>query len=179
MALSRARKEEILQGYGQELAGATHAFLLSYKGVTVPQVTEMRARIRRKGGKYVVVKNTLALRAVADGTLKALEPHFTGPTAVAYGADAVGLAKVLSDFMKEVPAFQFKAALVDGRPVVASQITELANLPSREELIAKLLFLLQSPVTRLARLLAAVPQQLVSVLGQVRAQKEAAGGSQE
>jgi large subunit ribosomal protein L10 len=172
MALSRARKEEILQSYGEELAGATHAFLLSYKGVTVPQVTEMRARIRQKGGKYVVVKNTLALRAIADGALRELEPHFTGPTAVAYGADAVALAKVLNDYIKEVPAFQFKAALVDGRTVAASQITELANLPSREQLIAKLLYLLQSPVTRFVRVLAAVPQQFVSVLDQIRVQKE-------
>jgi large subunit ribosomal protein L10 len=132
----------------------------------------MRARIRQKGGKYVVVKNTLALRAIADGSLKELEPHFTGPTAVAYGADAVALAKVLNDYIKEVPAFQFKAALVDGRAVAASQITELANLPSREQLIAKLLYLLQSPVTRFVRVLAAVPQQFVSVLDQIRVQKE-------
>jgi len=172
MALSRARKEEILQSYGEELAGTTHAFLLSYKGVTVPQVTEMRARVRQKGGKYVVVKNTLALRAIADGALKELAPHFTGPTAVAYGADAVALAKALNDYIKEVPAFQFKAALVDGRTVAASQITELANLPSREQLIAKLLYLLQSPVTRFVRVLAAVPQQFVSVLDQIRVQKE-------
>jgi len=172
MALSRARKEEILQSYGEELTGTTHAFLLSYKGVTVPQVTEMRARVRQKGGKYVVVKNTLALRAIADGALKELAPHFTGPTAVAYGADAVALAKALNDYIKEVPAFQFKAALVDGRTVAASQITELANLPSREQLIAKLLYLLQSPVTRFVRVLAAVPQQFVSVLDQIRVQKE-------
>jgi large subunit ribosomal protein L10 len=175
MALSRARKEEILQSYGQELAQTTHAFLLSYKGVSVPQVTELRSRVRQKGGKYVVVKNTLALRAVADGALKELESHFTGPTAVAYGPDAVALAKVLSDFIKEVPAFQFKAALVDGRPVAAGQITELANLPSREELITKLVFLLQSPITRFVRVLAAVPQQLVTVLDQVRVQKESQG----
>jgi len=172
MALSRARKEEILQSYGEELTGTTHAFLLSYKGVTVPQVTEMRARVRQKGGKYVVVKNTLALRAIADGALKELAPHFTGPTAVAYGTDAVALAKALNDYIKEVPAFQFKAALVDGRTVAASQITELANLPSREQLIAKLLYLLQSPVTRFVRVLAAVPQQFVSVLDQIRVQKE-------
>lgn len=175
MALSRARKQEIVESYGQGLATATHAFLLSYKGASVPQVTDLRAKVRQKGGHYLVVKNTLALRAVEGGALKALESHFTGPTAVVYGADPVAIAKVLNDFIKDAPAFEFKVALVDGQVVAAAQIKELATLPSREELIAKLLFLLQSPITRFVRVLAAVPQQFVGVLDQVRVQKEKQG----
>jgi large subunit ribosomal protein L10 len=175
MALSRARKQEILDVYGGGLAKATHAFLLSYKGVSVPQVTELRSRVRQKGGKYLVVKNTLALRAVAGGALKALESHFTGPTAVVYGDDPVAIAKALHDFIKDVPAFEFKVGLVDGQIVAGAQIKELATLPSREELIAKLLFLLQSPITRFVRVLAAVPQQFVGVLDQIRVQKEKQG----
>ena len=175
MAHSRIDKEQIVTGYEQGLASTSHAFLLGFKGITVPQVTELRSRIRQKGGHYEVVKNTLALRAVQGKALADLGAHFTGTTAIAYGDDAVALAKVLTEFAKDVPAVQFKAALVDNRPVAANQIQEIASLPSREELIAKLLFLLQSPVTRFVRVLAAVPQQLVVVLDQIAKEKEKQG----
>lgn len=174
MPLSRARKQELVEGYEEGLKKTPHAFVLSYKGAKVPQVTELRSRIRQKGGKYIVVKNTLALRAVKGTPLEVLGEHFTGETAVAYSHnDPVALAKVLTDFVKEAPVFQFKAALLDGRAVPTSEIQSIASLPSRDELIAKVLFLLQSPITRLARVLAAVPQQFVSVLDQVRIKKEA------
>ncbi len=174
MALSRARKAEIVGSYEEQLPAAQHAFLVSYKGVTVPQVTDLRARIRQKGGHYLVVKNTLALRAIQGGALASLSEHFSGPTAVAWSEDPVAIAKVLTDFVKEVPALEFKAALVEGRSVQAAEIQQIAQLPSREQLIAKLLYLLQSPITRLARVLAGVPQQFVSVLDQIRTQKEQA-----
>lgn len=173
MPLSRADKEEMLSEYGQGLATAPHAFLLGYQGITVPQVTELRSRVRQSGGEYMVVKNTLALRAIDGQALSALKEHFVGPTAVVWSAtDPVAVAKALTDFAKDVPVLKFKAGLVEGRPVPADQIKDIAQLPSREELIAKLLFLMQSPITRLARVLAAVPQQLVVVLDQVRKQKE-------
>lgn len=175
MALSRARKAEIVGSYEAALPAAEHAFLVSYKGVTVPQVTDLRARIRQKGGHYLVVKNTLALRAIQGGALGSLAEHFAGPTAIAWSSeDPVAIAKVLTDFVKEVPALEFKAALVEGRAVAAAEIQQIAQLPSREQLIAKLLYLLQSPITRLARVLAGVPQQFVSVLDQIRTQKESA-----
>jgi len=175
MALSRARKAEIVGSYVAALPAAEHAFLVSYKGVTVPQVTDLRARIRQKGGHYLVVKNTLALRAIQGGALGSLAEHFAGPTAIAWSSeDPVAIAKVLTDFVKEVPALEFKAALVEGRAVAAAEIQQIAQLPSREQLIAKLLYLLQSPITRLARVLAGVPQQFVSVLDQIRTQKESA-----
>lgn len=173
MALSRARKAEIVGSYEAELPAAQHAFLVSYKGVTVPQVTDLRARIRQKGGHYLVVKNTLALRAIQGGALGSLAEHFVGPTAIAWSSDdPVAIAKVLTDFVKEVPALEFKAALVEGRTVAAAEVQQIAQLPSREQLIAKLLYLLQSPITRLARVLAGVPQQFVGVLDQIRTQKE-------
>lgn len=173
MALTRTDKEKLVEEYNQGLATAPHAFLLDYKGITVPQVTDLRNRVRATGGEYVVVKNTLALRAIDSGALSALKDHFVGPTAVVYsGKDPVALAKALTDFAKDVPAVQFKAGMVEGRAIAAAQIKDIAQLPSREELIAKLLFLLQSPVTRFARVLAAVPQQFVSVLDQVRKKKE-------
>lgn len=176
MPLSRADKEEMLAEYSQGLAQAPHAFLLGFKGIKVPQVTELRDRVRRTGGHYIVVKNTLALRAIAGKPMAELAEHFTGPTAVVYSeTDPVAVAKALTDFAKDAPVIEFKAGLVEGRAVPAAQIKEIATLPGREELMAKLLFLMQSPIVRLARVLAAVPQQFVAVLDQVRTRKEEQG----
>ena len=178
MPLTRQQKEEMVASYRQGLATAPHAFLLFYKGITVPQVTQLRAKVRENGGEYLVVKNTLALRAIEGGPLDQLKELFEGPVAVVFSQDdPVGLAKALSQFAKDIPAMEVRGGMVDGQPVEAGQVSEIANLPSREELIAKLLFLLQSPLTRLARVLAAVPQQLVVVLDQVRQQKEGGGGA--
>jgi large subunit ribosomal protein L10 len=176
MPLSRAEKEQMLEEYQQGLAQAPHAFLLGFKGIKVPQVTDLRERVRQSGGHYVVVKNTLALRAIDGTAMGHLAEHFSGPTAVVYSmTDPVTLAKTLTDFAKDLPVLEFKAGLVEGRAVPAAQIKEIAQLPSREELIAKLLYLLQSPITRFARVLAAVPQQFVAVLDQVRTKKEEQG----
>ncbi|HEX7181085.1 MAG TPA: 50S ribosomal protein L10 [Thermoanaerobaculia bacterium] len=173
MALSRADKEQMLAEYEQGIKTAQHAFLMGYQGITVPQVTALREKVRQSGGQYVVVKNTLALRAIDGAALEAMKEQFVGPTAVAYsGSDPVALAKALTDFAKDVPAIKFKGGIVEGRAIAADQIKDIASLPSREELIAKLLFLLQSPITRFARVLAAVPQSFVAVLDQVRIKRE-------
>jgi large subunit ribosomal protein L10 len=174
MPLTREDKTELLQVYEQGLAAAPHAFVLGYQGIKVPQVTALREKIRQSGGEYVVVKNTIALRAIDGNALSQLKEHFVGPTAVAFGNDPVALAKALTDFAKDTPVLQFKGGLVEGRAVPAAQIKDIASLPSREELIAKLLFLMQSPITRFVRVLAALPRSLVIVLDQVRQQKEGA-----
>jgi large subunit ribosomal protein L10 len=173
MPLTRNDKEQMLAEYEQGLAKAPHAFLLGYQGITVPQVTELRSRVRQSGGEYVVVKNTLALRAIDSQALAQLKEHFVGPTAVVFSlTDPVAVAKALTDYAKDVPAIKLKAGLVEGRAIAADQIKDIASLPSREELLAKLLFLMQSPVTRFVRVLAAVPQSFVVVLDQVRKKKE-------
>ena len=178
MPLTRTEKDQLILNYEQGLAAAPHAFLLNYKGISVPQVTALREKVRQSGGHYEVVKNTLALRAIDGKALAALKEHFVGPTAVVYSeTDAVALAKALTDFAKDVPAIQFKAGLVEQRAVPADQIKEIAQLPSREELIAKLLFLIQSPITRFVRVLAAVPQSLVVVLDQVSKKKDEGGAA--
>jgi len=173
MAVSRAKKESLAESYSGEMAAAEHAFLVGFKGITVDQVTELRRRIREKGGRYVVIKNRIAKRAVEGKSLEQLAQHFEGPTAVAFSAtDPVAIAKVLAEFAKEVPVLEFKAGVVEGRLIAANQVAEIAALPSREDLIAKLLFLLQSPVTRFVRVLAAAgPQRLATVLDQVAKKK--------
>lgn len=176
MALSRSAKEALASDYQDGLAAAPHAFVVGFDGISVAQVDDLRRRIRENGGHYRVVKNRVALR-VLDGTgLEELKEHFEGMTAVAYHSeDAVGLAKALNDFAKEHPVLTFKAGLVNGQTVSGDDVKKIAGLPSREELVAKLLFLLQSPLSRLVRGLAAIPRELVVVVDQVRQQKEASG----
>jgi large subunit ribosomal protein L10 len=173
MAVSREKKGEVLGTYEKQLADAPHAFVVGFRGIKVNQVTELRRRIRKAGGHYVVVKNTLARRVTTGKPLEQLKEHFVGPTAIAYSlSDPVAIAKVLTDFVKEAPVLEFKAGLVEGRPVAANQVNEIATMPGREELIAKLLFLMQSPVSRFVRVLAAAgPGRLATVLDQVSKQK--------
>lgn len=168
MAQTRTEKQEMIAHYEGALATTPHAFLMSFDGLSVAQATDLRAKIREQGGSYEVVKNRLALRAIEGHQLGALKEHFRGPTAVAYiEEDPVALAKALTEFRKDVPAIEFKGALVDGQAVAAEEVEAIASLPSRDELLAKLLYLLQSPITRLARGLAAIPRQLVVVLDQI------------
>jgi large subunit ribosomal protein L10 len=169
MAVSRQKKESLLEGYEQALASAPHVFVVGFRGINVNQVTELRRRIREKGGHYLVVKNTIALRAAAGTPLEQLREHFAGPTAVAFSlGDPVALAKVLTEFVKESPVLEFKAGLVEGQPIAANQVGDIASMPGRQELIAKLLFILQSPVTRFVRVLAAAgPQRLATVVDQI------------
>ena len=172
MALSRSQKDDLVGRYSDGLAAAPHALLVSYKGITVPEVTDLRTRIRDTGGNYEVVKNTLALIAVEGKDMGKLKEHFVGPTAVAYHAeDPVGLAKALNEFTKAVPTVEIKAGIVEGQLVSADQVQDIANLPSKEELLVKLLFLLQSPVTRFVRGLAALPRSVVIALDQIAKNK--------
>ncbi len=172
MTQTRAEKEDLIEHYAGGLASTKHAFLMSFDGLTVSQATDLRSKVRENGGSYEVVKNRLALLAIEGQSLAELKEHFRGPTAVAYSAeDPVALAKALTDFSKEVPAIQFKGGLVDGQAVDASEVESIASMPGREELLAKLLFLLLSPITRLARGLAAIPRQLVVVLDQIEKKK--------
>ena len=174
MPLTRNTKEQILGGYEEAMASAEHAFVIGFKGITVNQVNDLRSKVRKSGGQYVVIKNTLARRAVSGKPLEQVKEHFTGPTAVAYSlADPVALAKVLTDFAKDAPVIEFKGGLVEGRPIAASQVKEIASLPGRQELLAKLVFLMQSPIQRFVRVLAASgPQRLAIVLDQVAKKKE-------
>ncbi len=96
-------------------------------------MTELRNRVRQSGGEYVVVKNTIALRAIDSQALAQLKEHFTGPTAVVFSlTDPVAVAKALTDYAKDVPAIKLKAGLVEGRAIAADQIKDIASLPSRE-----------------------------------------------
>jgi large subunit ribosomal protein L10 len=175
--MNRTEKAQAISELNEGIGTATNAFLMSFKGITVPQVTELRRQVRETGSEYLVVKNTLALIAVKDSPLVALKDQFSGETAVAFNkTDAVLLAKALTKFAKDVPTVTFKGAMLNGQIVPATQIQAIAALPSRDELLSKLLYLMQHPIRGLAIVLNANIRNLAVVLDQVAKQR---GGGEE
>src|ERR1700757_3269373 len=146
MAVTKADKVLELEQLEKAFKGSDSAILVDYKGMNVPQVTELRRQLRSAKASYKVVKNTIAKRALKGTSFQALEQYFEGTTAVAYTAtDPIALAKTLTTFVKTAPTLTIKAAVVQGRAIKPAEVTELAALPGKPELYARLLGPLQAP----------------------------------
>ena len=170
---SKGKKKEELDALKKDLLEAKNLFVTQFQGMTVAQDTDLRIKIRETKSKYRVVKNTLAKKA-ADGTpAQNVAKAFDGSTAIAYNAnDPVSLAKALTAYAKNNPLFVFKAGMVEGRVINLADVATIAAMPSKEELIAKLLFLINAPAQRLAIAVNGVARNLAVVLKQAVEQKK-------
>jgi large subunit ribosomal protein L10 len=170
---TRAEKQEILNTLTEGFQNSKSAMVVSFNKLTVAKDQEFRNQLRDVGANYQVVKNTLARLAVKGTQLEGATEHFKGVTAVAWtNDDPVVLSKTVSKFVKDNgEVFKFKVGVVDGKVVDLKQVETIASLPSKEELISKILFLLQSPAQRIATVINAVPRNLAVVIKQIGDQK--------
>ena len=172
--MNKNSKEQLVAELASKLADAKASFLADYRGLDVEQVNNLRGELRKAGVEYQVVKNTLLKLAARNTGAACLEPHLQGPTAIAIaGDDPVAPAKVLAGFAKANDKFELKGAALDGKLLSIEDIKALAELPSREELLAKMLGSMGAPVSNFVGVLAAVPRSLVQVLSAIQDQKAA------
>lgn len=171
--MHRNDKEKEIENLRKEFSDARNLLLAGFQGLTVGQDTELRRAVRAAGSRYRVVKNTLAKRAAEGTALEPIKDQFTGSSAVAYNAeDPVTLAKAITTYAKAHPRLVFKAGVVEGRVIDLADLNQIASLPSKEELISKLMFLLNAGAQRLASVVQAVPRNLAVVLEEAGKEKK-------
>ena len=172
---NKARKQQDLDQLIEAFKNAQAAMLVGFQRMTVAKDQELRNHLREAGVSYEVVKNTLARRASQGTALEPASEHFKGVTAVALSnGDPVGLSKAISKFAKANPdIFTFKAGIVEGKVVALKDVEAIASLPSKEELISKVMFLINCQAQRLVTVISAVPRNLAIVVKQIGEQKTA------
>ena len=173
-----ARKEAAVQELRDRLAESQNLFLTDFAGLTVEEITKLRGELRKDGSTYAVVKNTLFKIAAGEELAKQLDEYLAGPTGIVFaGVDPVAPAKAIKQFADDSKKLGIKAAFVDGKFVDKKQVEQLAALPSKHELLAKLVGSLSSPLRGLVTVLSGNQSGLVRVLNAIREQKEAAGSN--
>jgi len=168
--VDRQKKVEELH---QELAQVSTVILSTFQGIKVDEDTRLRRAVEAAGGSYQVVKNTLAERAAQGTPAEPLLKSLAGTNSIACtSTDPVALAKALTKFAKDVPAYQFRAGIVEGRVVSVVEIQQLASLPSKDELVSKIMFLLLAPAQRIATATAGVARNLAVVVNEAAREKK-------
>jgi large subunit ribosomal protein L10 len=174
----KAEKQSKSEELRSQLATVSTVILSTFQGITVEQDTKLRRSVEAAGGHYEVVKNTVVERAAAGTPAEGLLKNLKGTNSISFTkTDPVALAKILTKVAKDVPAFQFRAGFVEGRVISIQEINQLAQLPSKEELISKIMFMLNAPAQRVATALAALPRNLAVVTSEAVKAGKFSGGS--
>ncbi len=161
----RGQKQQDVEALSSDLAKVSTVILTTFQGITVAQDTRLRRSVQAAGGQYRVVKNTLAERAGVGTSAEPLLKDLSGTNSISYtDTDPVALAKALTKIAKDVPAFRFKAGVVEGRVLSIQEIVQLSQLPSKEELISKIMFLVNAPAQRVASAMAGVSRNVAVVV---------------
>jgi large subunit ribosomal protein L10 len=168
LSLNLQQKEAVVAEVAKQVAGAQAIVLVENRGMAVADMTKLRANARASGIYFRVVKNSLVRRAVADTPFAGLAERMSGPLAYGIGTDPVAVAKVLNDFAKGHEKFVIAGGAMPGQMMSAKEVAALASLPSRDELIAKLLGTMQAPIAKFVRTLNEVPSKFVRTLAAVR-----------
>lgn len=167
-------KQKVVEDIKQKFQGATGVVLADYRGLTVAQVTKLRVELRQAGVEYRVLKNTMVRRAADEMGIKGLEEFLEGPTALAFSADPVAPAKILSEFCKKnKTTLTIKAGVLEGHVIDAEKVKDLANLPSREVLLSQVLAGMQGPLQGMVNVLQGPIRKFGYALEEVRKLKEA------
>ena len=159
MSLNRSEKEAVITDVTSLAAKAQTLVIAEYRGITVADMTKLRTTARNSGVTLSVLKNTLARRAVAGSGFEVLANQMTGPLIYSFSVDAVAAAKVVAEFAKTNDKLVIRAGAYGGKALDANGVKQLASIPSKEVLLAQLLGLMQSPISRTARVLAALAEQ--------------------
>ncbi len=171
----RPEKVSEVEVLKERLQRARAVVFTDFRGLTVKEITQLRARLREAGVEYRVVKNRLMRIAARQAGIAGLESYLEGPTAAAFGYDdPVAPARVVHEFIRQMRKLEAKGGVVEGRPLTAQQVRQLADLPPRGVLLAQVAGGMRAPLQGLASVLAGVPRALVYVLEQIRQQREAA-----
>jgi len=172
--LERADKVKQIEDLKDSFSRAQAAFITDYRGLKAMELTEFRRSLKDKSNEFKIVRNTLARRAISGTDFEPLSEHFKGTTAIVFSyADAAGAAKTLAEFAKKQPKLEFRSAVLGTKVIGVNEIKALSELPSREELLAKVLGSLNAPMSGLVGVLSGVPRAFVCALSAIRDQKAA------
>lgn len=171
--MKKADKEQLVADLTAQVKDSDALFLTNYKGLTYPEISAVRAEIKESGSDFKVVKNTLLKIALNNNEIDSMDSYLVEPTACAIvSGDVAAVAKTIKKYAKDFEKFEIKAGYLDGNLLTANDVNVLADLPSREELLAKMLSSMNAPVSNFVSLLANIPRSLVNVLTAVKDKKE-------